>query len=140
MDHFKGANDRKFTKAGLGTEKGVPSLCSQASGPPDKHSVWHSVPGVTVAEWRSVPKAGLQVLALRPKGTFQGQGPIQEKEAGASWMDAVLVTGTGLTWGVGCEDLVPVPHFLQVSPPQSRPERFLVTEVATKQPAVSSVP
>lgn len=55
-------------------------------------------------------------------------------------MDAVLVTGTGLTWGVGCEDLAPVPHFLQVSQPQSRPERFLVREVATKQPAVSSVP
>lgn len=70
---------RKLTKAGLGTEKGVPSLCCQASGPPDKHSVWHSVPRVAMAVWRSIPKAGLQVLALRPKGTFQGQGPVQEK-------------------------------------------------------------
>lgn len=49
----------------------------------------------------------------------------------------MLIKGTGLTLGVGCEGLVPASHFLQMSQPQSRPEREVLGETGGK--ATSSV-
>lgn len=81
-------------------------------------------------------REGFRSWHLDLKGHSKGRIQDQRKRPGLQ--DGMLIKGTGLTLGVGCEDLVPAPRFLQLSQPQSRPERFLVRQAA-KQPALSSV-
>lgn len=71
----------------------------------------YSVPRVTVGEKWPTPRAGLQLLALRAQGTFQGAGSRTRK---GPWpAGCCRMRGTGLTLGVGYEDLTPLPPTLQ---------------------------